>query len=272
MATYNGNTPTSDAFGKFRVLIADEQRRSREALTRLLKVDDSIEEVSTCSSNGNAAVAAIEKHEPDMMFIHVRLPEIAAFKVVESTSYRIPAVVYMSAFDRYAARAFDADAADYIVKPCQDERLLRAIERAKLRVEMNRRRMSPLSGRMSSSRSAAAAAVPKYLQRLKVRNGGRSYLYRVELVDFFSAAANYVLAHCGSETHQMRSSMGALEANLDPAQFVRIHRSTIINIDRLKHFYSLRDGTYAIALLDGTEVTTSRNYLQHFKRIFLARE
>ena len=258
MATYNGNTPTSDAFGRFRVLVADEQHRSREALTRLLKLDDSIEEVSTCSS-GNAAVAAIEKHEPDMMFIHVRLPEIAAFQVVESTSYRIPAVVYMSAFDRYAARAFDADAADYIVKPCQDERLLRAIERAKLRVEMNRRRIS-----------AAPTPVPKYFQRIKVRNGGRSYLYRVELVDFFSAAANYVLAHCGSETHQMRSTLGALEANLDPAQFVRIHRGTIINVDRLKHFRSLHDGTYAIALLDGTELTTGRNYLQHFKRICLA--
>src|SRR5438270_12811161 len=123
---------------RFRALIADDQRSAREAISRVLDGDDTIEVVSECA-NGNEAMAAIAEFAPDMLFVDVQLPEVPGFQVVESSN-RIPAVVFMSALDRYAARAFDAHAADYVVKPFHQERLIQAVERAKRHVEMERNR------------------------------------------------------------------------------------------------------------------------------------
>jgi two-component system LytT family response regulator len=252
---------------RFRALIADDQRSAREAISRVLDGDETIEVVSECA-NGNEAMAAIAEHAPDMLFVDVQLPEVPGFQVVESSN-RIPAVVFMSALDRYAARAFDAHAADYVVKPFHQERLLQAVERAKRQVQMERSRAfsAPSDSENTAIEAAAAAETRKYLERLALRNGNRIFFQRVQLVDSFTSAANYVNVHCGPQTHRLRSTMSELERKLDPKQFLRIHRCTIINIECLREFRPLPHGDYLVKLLDGKELTMSRNYRHQFRQV-----
>lgn len=250
---------------RFRALIADDQQSSRETLSRLLEGDESIEVVSECV-NGNEALAAIAEHEPDMLFVDVQLPEVPGFQLVESSSGKIPAVVFMSVLDRWAAKAFDAHAADYVIKPFHEKRLLQAVERAKLRVEMERSRSSQPDDRTHAlDAEPQAVKSPKYLERLALRNGDRIFFQKVQLVDSFTSAANYVFVHSGSQSHRMRSTMNELERKLDPRQFVRIHRCTMINIECLREFRPLPHGDYLVKLIDGKELTMSRNYRHKFR-------
>lgn len=251
---------------KFRALIADDESSAREAISRVLEEDDSIEIVSECA-NGSQALEAIAQHAPDMLFVDVQLPDVPGFQLVEAND-QIPAVVFTSAQDRYAARAFDAHAADYVLKPFQDKRLAEAVARAKLRVQMQRSGIM-LPGSVQQAHSGLEAHVPtplaKYLDRLTLRNGNRMFFQKIGEVDFFASSANYIVAHCGEQSHRMRSTMNDLERRLDPRQFVRIHRCTIINIDSLREFRPLPHGDYAVKLKDGRELTLSRNYRQQFR-------
>jgi two-component system LytT family response regulator len=250
---------------RFRALIADDQPSAREAISRALENDDSIEIVSECA-NGNEAMAAIAEHNPDMLFVDVQLPEVPGFEVVESNG-QVPAVVFFSALDHYAARAFDAHAADYVVKPFHQERLLQAIERAKLRVQMERNRIVvPSSTTRAFEPAIAPSDSPQYLERLALRNGARIFFQKVQLVDSFTSAANYVQVHCGTQVHRMRSTMNELSRKLDPRQFIRIHRCTIINLECLREFRPLPHGDYLVKLLDGKELTMSRNYRHQFRQ------
>jgi len=253
---------------KFRALIADDQRSSREAITRLLQEDDSIEIVEKCV-NGREALEAIDRHSPDMVFLDVHLPELAGFQVVQSSGGKVPAVVFLSALDRYAAQAFEADAADYILKPFQDERLLQAVARAKLRVQMERGKM--LTTNEPISPGAAPEQIPaqetQYAERLAVRSAGRIFFQKVQQVDCFTAAANYIQVHTGAQIHRIRCTMNHLEARLDPRRFARIHRCTVINLDRLKDIRPLPHGDYIVTLLDGKEFTLSRNYRPKFRKL-----
>jgi two-component system, LytTR family, response regulator len=257
------------AHSTFRALIADDQSSARDAISRLLEDDDSIEIVTECA-NGNEALAAIAEHAPDMLFVDVQLPDVHGFQVVESSRGKIPAVVFMSALDRYAARAFDAHAADYVVKPFHADRLLQAVERAKLRVQMERTGITlPGSANRAPNRDITPPT-PKHLERLALRNGDRIFFQKVQLVDCFTSSANYVHVHCGIQQHRMRSTMNELEKKLDPKLFVRIHRCTIINIECLREFRPLPHGDYMVRRIDGKELIMSRNYRQSFRQALSA--
>jgi two-component system LytT family response regulator len=248
---------------KYRALIADEQPSFREAIARVLEKDESIEIVGECAT-GNEALAAIAQHAPDMLFVDVQLPEISGFQVVEASGATIPAVVFVSVLDRYAARAFDAQAADYLVKPFHHARLQQALERAKLRVQMERGRIASSPAHRDSS-IEPTMGVPKYLERLALRRGNRVFFQTTQVVDCITSDANYVQVQWGSESHRMRSTMGELERKLNPKQFVRIHRCTIINIECLREFRPLPHGDYLVQLTNGKELTMSRNYRRHFR-------
>ncbi|HVH85221.1 MAG TPA: LytTR family DNA-binding domain-containing protein [Terriglobales bacterium] len=269
MAT-NSTRASALAQSRFRALIADNQLSARQAISRVLGDDGSIEIVSECST-GNETLAAIEQHSPDMLFVDVQLPDVHGFQIVESSSGKIPAVVFISALDRFAARAFDAHAADYVIKPFQAHRLLQAVERAKLRVQMERNRLSVLNDVPRPERLPGLAVHgAQYLERLALRNGDRIFFQKVQNVDCFTSAANYIHVHCGAHQHRMRSTMNDLERQLDPRQFVRIHRCTIINIECLREFRPLPHGDYMVKLTDGKELTMSRNYRQQFRQALSA--
>ena len=252
---------TSIAQAKYRALIADEEAATRDAITRVLEEDESIAIVSECST-GNEALAAIAEYAPDMLFVDVQLPEIPGFQVVESSSEKVPAVVFFSGVEHYAARAFDAKAADYVLKPFHDARLQQAIEKAKQRVLMERSGLFP---EMGTAADSLPQPTSRYLDRLALREGNRVVFQRVQSVDCFTSSANYVNVHCGSQSHRIRSTMAELERNLDPKQFIRIHRCTIINLDFLSEFRPLPHGDYRVKLLDGKELTMSRNYRRNFR-------
>lgn len=270
MATDTIHPTTTFTGSKFRALIADDQSSSREAISRVLQQDDTVEVISECT-NGNDALAAIADLGPDMLFVDVQLPGVPGFDVVESSG-NIPAVVFTSALDRYAARAFDAHAADYVVKPFQEERIQQAVERAKERVQMQRSRIlfSPSVERWNEVESPVAQSSPRYVERLALRNGDRIFFQKVQQIDCFTSAANYVIVHCGPQSHRMRETMNHLERQLDPKQFVRIHRCTIINIECLREFRPLPHGDYMVKLIDGKELTMSRNYRQNFRNALSA--
>src|SRR5258708_6280303 len=175
------------AQSRFRALIADDQPSAREAISRLLEDDDSIEIVSECA-DGKEALAAIAEYAPDMLFVDVQLPEVPGFQVVESSREKIPAVIFMSALERYAARAFDADAADYVVKPFHDERLLQAVERAKLRVQMERSMISVPAPSRPVPVLVPNQESPRYLERLALRNGDRIFFPQVPQGDSFTSS------------------------------------------------------------------------------------
>lgn len=257
------------AQSRFRALIADDEPSARQAINRVLEGDDSIDVVSQCS-NGKEAIAAIAEHEPDMLFVDVQLPEIPGFQVVES-SQRIPAIVFLSSLDRYATRAFEAHAADYVLKPFREERLLEAIERAKMRVQIARGGVLGSAAPQNSGASdAASSSQAKYPERLPLREHGRIFFQKVSDINRFTSAANYVVVHCGARTHRMRSTMNELEAKLDPKQFARIHRCTIINIEYMRDFRPLPHGDYLIRLHDGKELKMSRNYRLQFRNAIAA--
>jgi two-component system, LytTR family, response regulator len=270
MATNSIHAATLE-HSRFRALIADNQASARQAISRVLEDDDSIEIVSECAT-GSEALAAIERHSPDMLFVDVQLPDVHGFQIAESSNGRVPAVVFVSALDRFAARAFDADAADYVIKPFQDHRLLQAVERAKLRVRMERNGVTQSRGaeRTNGVHALPLHESPKFLERLAMRNGDRIFFQKVQNVDSFTSAANYVNVHCGPQQHRMRSTMSELERKLDPRHFVRIHRCTIINIECLKEFRPLPHGDYLVKLVDGKELTMSRNYRHRFRQALSA--
>jgi two-component system LytT family response regulator len=257
------------AQSRFRALIADDQHSARE-INQVLERDGSIDIVSQCAS-GTEAIAAIAQHEPDMVFVDVQLPEIPGFQVVEAGT-RVPAVVFLSSLDRYAARAFEAQAADYVLKPFRPERLLQAVERAKLRVQMERNRS--LFGMLPEPNNSdgSSGTLPERLERIVLREDGRTFFKRVRDIACFTSAANYVNVHCGEQIHRVRSTMNELERKLDPKQFLRIHRCTIVNLEFLRDFRPLPHGDYLVRLVDGKELTMSRNYRQQFRNAVAAME
>lgn len=263
MASDSNPTATLDQ-SKFRALIADDESTARQAISRVLEEDGSIEIVSECA-NGSQALEAIAKYAPDMVFVEVQLPDVPGFQLVEWND-QIPAVVFTSAQDGYAARAFDAYAADYVLKPFQDKRLAEAVARAKLRVQAQRSgiMIPSLQQAHHSFGGRVPTRTPKYLQRLTLRKSGM-FFQKIDEVDFFASSKNHVAVHFGEHSHRLRTTMKDLERRLNPRHFVRIHRGTIINLDSLREFRPRSRGYCTVKLKNGSELTVSRYYHQQFR-------
>lgn len=242
---------------KIRTLIVDDMLLARQRIKRHLKKDSDIEIVGE-SFNGREAITAIENIKPDLVFLDVQMPEIDGFEVVETIGARkMPIVIFVTAFDQFALRAFEVHALDYLLKPFDNERLQRAVARAKKIIEQpeDKNLDERLRKLLEDYRS-----VPKYLKRLAVKTVGRTFYLYVEEIDWIGAAGNYLELHVGKQTHLIRERLHVLESKLDPEQFVRVHRSTFVNVERIKELQPLFNGDQIILLRDGTELTMSRTY------------
>src|SRR6266545_303466 len=214
---------------KIRALIIDDEPLARERIVDMLVGDAEVEIIGECG-DGLAAVAAIEAHKPDLAFLDVQIPELDGFGLLEAIE-QTPVIIFVTAYDQYALRAFEVHALDYLLKPFDRERFDKALRRAKHQIERER------AGTMNRELVALLADLksrPKPLERLVIKAGGRVFFLRVDEIDWIEAAANYVRLHVGSETHLLRETMNALEGRLDAEQFVRIHRSTIVHLDRIQ--------------------------------------
>jgi two-component system LytT family response regulator len=236
----------------FKVLIVDDERLSRRRVRRLLSLEPDCEIAGECA-NGVDAVAALKQSRPDIVFLDVQMPEMDGFEVARAVADARPLVIFTSAYDEYALRAFEVQAFDYLLKPFDGRRFRESLQRARARVECDR------SGR-SSIQPEPLQATRISPDRIAVRNNGRVVFVKLADIDWIEAADNYVCLHCGRETHVVRETMNELEARLDPAQFLRVHRSSIVNLDRVRELQPWFRGDYRILLRDGTQLTLTKNH------------
>ena len=243
--------------GRTRVLIADDEPLARERLRTLLGAEDWVEVVAECQ-NGTEAVDSIARLQPDLVFLDVQMPGATGFDVIDAVGPdRMPLVVFVTAFDKYALRAFDVHALDYLLKPFDRERFGQALGRA--RQQLERRSSGDLERRLLELVQDLKGTSQR-LERFVIKAGGRVFFVRSDEIDWIEAAGNYVKLHVGADAHLFRETMNALESQLNPDTFYRIHRSHIVNIERVKELQPWFNGEYVVFLKNGTRLTLSRGY------------
>lgn len=244
---------------KIRALIVDDEAAARRRVRQFLSELPDVEVVGECE-NGCDAVTRIVEESPDLLLLDVQMPGLDGFGVIERVGPgKVPAVIFITAYDEFALRAFDACALDYLLKPFGRERFQRAVERARAQVEKTRatgldRRLQRLLGELHAGAGAQRTS------RLEVKSSGCTVFVRVEKIDWVGAADNYLELHVGKETYLIRETMSQLEARLDPAMFARVHRSTLVNLERIKELRPLFNKDQILVLRDGTQLTVSRTY------------
>ena len=247
-----------------RTVIADDEPVARRRMRRLLRQSPDVQVVAECG-DGASTVETLITQTPDLVFLDVQMPELDGFGVLQAVgAERMPAVIFVTAFDQYALRAFDVHALDYLLKPVDGERLMRALAHARASLAGSRQstvdaRVLALLGTLASDR--------RYLQRLPVRADDRLLVVDVDDVDWIGAADNYVTLHVGQREYVLRDTMARLERDLDPSRFIRIHRSAIVQIGRVKELLPDFHGDYSAVLRDGTRLTLSRRYRAAFERL-----
>jgi two-component system LytT family response regulator len=243
---------------RVRVLVVDDEPLARAGVIQLLARDPEVDVVGE-AGDGRAAVAAIAALQPDLLILDVQMPELDGFEVLRSLPRdRMPAVIFVTAYDQHALRAFEVHALDYLLKPFDDERFAEAVARAKQTLrsaelgELSRRLVGLLEER------GAAPAPETRLTRLIVKHEGRVAFVRVEDLDWIEAADYYVKLHTKGQVHLLRESLNTLETKLDPARFFRVHRSAIVNLDRIRELQPFFKGEHILLLQDGTRLKLSR--------------
>ena len=249
---------------KIRTIIADDEPLARRGIRAQLKNEKDFEVISECR-NGNEAVKTIETESPDLVFLDVQMPELDGFGVVHAIGpARMPAVIFVTAYDRYALRAFEVHALDYLLKPFDDDRFAGTLQRVRQHIE--RKDIDDLGRRLQGLLDDLQPR-QKYVDRLVIKSAGRVFFLSVAEVDWIEAADNYVRLHAGVESHLLRETMNNLEKKLDPEQFLRIHRSRIVKIQRVKELRPLFRGEYDIMLKDGTRLETGRGYRDRIQKL-----
>jgi two-component system LytT family response regulator len=242
---------------KIRTMVIDDEPVARERIVGLLQQEQDIELVGECA-DGAQAVNAIQQQSPDLVFLDVQMPACDGFNVIQQVGpERMPAVVFVTAYDEYALRAFEVHAIDYLLKPFGRDRFQQTLKHA--REHLERRRAGDL-GRRLLALVQDLKPEPTKLDRLVVKSGGRVFFLRTDQIDWIEAAGNYVRLHLSEDSHLFRETMNNMEARLDARRFVRIHRSRIVNTDRIKELQPWFNGEYVVVLQNGTRLTLSRGY------------
>jgi two-component system, LytTR family, response regulator len=244
-----------------RTIIADDQRLAREKLRTLLASEKDVKVVAECS-DGKQTVSAIRRLGADLLLLEIQMPGMDGFQVLSELSPdEMPAVIFTSAYDQYALRAFEVRALDYLLKPFDLERLQHAIE--KVRVGLNKSQDRQIThrilGLLSQLKSEiTSSSSPDGL--LVIRAKGRVVFVKLSEIDWIEASANYVRLNAGKESHLVRESMSRILERLNPSHFVRIHRSTIVNFQQIKELIPVNSGEYVVVLKSGKELSCSRGY------------
>jgi len=243
-----------------RTLIIDDVQLARERLKRCLAGEPEVQIVGECD-NGTNAVASIRELSPDLIFLDVQMPALDGFGVLEALKgERVPAVVFVTAYNEYAIQAFDVNALDYLLKPVDCARLSKAVTRAKSQLAQP---ADDLDGRFRAMLEDIKAG-SKFLKRLTIKLTGHTILLPTDEIDWIEGYGNYLKVHAGRESHLIRGTMQSLEAKLDPETFVRVHRSAIVNIEKIKEIYPRSNGDQDLVLQSGEQLMLSRKYRDRF--------
>ena len=248
---------------RIRTLIIDDEPLARRNLRLLLEKDPQIEIIDECR-NGREAVKAVNSLAPDLIFLDIQMPEMDGFEVIANVgAERINAIIFVTAFDQYALKAFEVHALDYLLKPFDDARFNKALQQAKSQIEqreinkISKKLLALLEDRESKQEHSAREKI--YLTRLMIKLANRVVLLKVNEIDWIEADGNYAKLHVGRKAHLLREKMHDLEAQLDPGSFVRIHRSIIVNLERIKELHPHFNGDYIVVLEDGVQLKLSRS-------------
>jgi two-component system LytT family response regulator len=244
---------------KIRTLIVDDEPLGRSLIRKLLSADADFENVGECA-DGAEALHALQHDSPDLLFLDVQMPQLSGFEVLAKLpKEKLPMVIFVTAFDDFALKAFEAHALDYLLKPVAEDRFSEALRKVKTYLagrEANRvrDRLVDLARELNET--------PKYISRLAVEHGGRFVFLKVQEIDWIEADGNYLKLHVGKQIYLMRGRISEMEKNLSPEQFFRVHRCTIVNLDRIKEFQPLFKGEGKVVLKDGAQLCASRNCSQ----------
>lgn len=251
---------------RLRAIIVDDESLARARIRRILQKDESVEIVAECA-NGPAAVDAVRIHNPDVLFLDIQMPGMDGFAVLQKLAdiRIIPHVVFITAFDQYAVRAFEVLALDYLLKPFNELRLQKALNRVRDRMKIKNELELQNSIRALLDEWQSKS---RYIEQIAIKEDGRIRIFRVKDIDWIAADSKYVRLHIGRESCLHRESLAALEEQLDSKRFVRIHRSAIVNLSRIKECHPLFHGDMRIILHDGTQLTLSRTCRKRFDELF----
>jgi two-component system LytT family response regulator len=250
-----------------RVIIVDDEELARRGIRTRLQRSTDVEIVAECG-NGRQAIDAIRRLTPDLVFLDVQMPGKTGFDVIEGIGETaLPYVIFVTAHDRFAIRAFEVNALDYLLKPIDDERFDVAFQRARQALSRDRdsdlgRRLAAVVGQMGAKDGTA-----KNSDRMVIRSSGRVIFVKTSEIDWIEAAGDYVTLHAGKKSWLMRETISEMETKLYPNGFSRIHRSAIVNTERIAEMRPLDNGEYRVLLRDGTELRLSRNYRQQLQSI-----
>ncbi len=257
-----------------KTIIVDDEPLAREKLRGFLEREPDVEIIGECR-DGREALESIDSGKPDLVFLDVQMPEMDGFEVLENlgpegssqqeTEESMPTVIFVTAYDQYAIKAFDVHAVDYLLKPFDRERFSKAMARA--RSEHERREAGSAGRQLMALLQEVESRRTKYPERLVIKTSGRVVFLKVDEIDWVDAAGNYVRIHAGSESHMLRETMGRLEERLDPDRFLRIHRSTIVNIEGIRELQQQFHGDYLVVLENGQRLTLSRSYRDRIQEL-----
>jgi two-component system LytT family response regulator len=249
---------------KIRALIADDEPLARKFIRRILKQDHEVEIVGECS-NGKETVAMIQKQRPEVVFLDIQMPEMDGFKVLETLGLEhLPEIVFTTAYESYAIRAFELHAVDYLLKPFDQVRFKAAVKHVKERVHSQHLE----DGRLQiGALLESIKAQPAHLDRVIIKADGRISFLNTREIDWVEADDKYVHLHTRDGARMVRQTLSGLETELDPKKFVRIHRSAIVNIERIKELQPLFNGEHSVLLENGAKLTLSRNYKSKLFRL-----
>lgn len=252
-----------------RILIVDDEPSAREVLREMLEDEvqaRTVEIIGECA-DGRAAFQAIQTMKPDIVFLDVQMPEMDGFGLLFALpAEQLPAIIFVTAYDQYALRAFEVHALDYLLKPFDHERFNQSFSRVKALLsreraaDLNDRIIALLAERNAPAVAQSDSSQPQFLERLVIKAEGRVFFLRAEEIEWIEAEGNYVALHVGAKTYLFREAISQLEMQLNPRVFQRIHRSTIVNIDRINELQPMFRGEYTVVMRDGKELKLSRSY------------
>ena len=256
---------------KIRTAIVDDEPLARRNIRLLLKDENEIEIIGEAAS-GREALDLIRKHSPDLVFLDIQMPEMDGFGVLENIeAEQLPVIVFVTAFDQYALKAFEFHALDYLLKPFDDARFDKALRQAKRQIEqrdvkdLSERLVALLEGR--EGQPLEAREKQHYVSRLLIKSAGRVFFLKTDEIDYVQAEDYYVKLQVGRKGHLLRETMNEMEAKLEPSKFLRIHRSTIVNIERIRELQQHFNGDYIVVLHDGTELKLSRSRREQLQKL-----